>query len=400
MKVELLKLDSLDRINHHILSVGADPISVDIMNKKAINLCLKVYDCPFHIGNILKQEALSIGIDVAVSSGCVTAEVEKTHCLIFGDARKLLTLSDKLSLQPFQALQHLGVTIKEYTNNYLSSELIFSCGKKTFNLKNQFLIMGILNITPDSFYDGGRFNTVDRALKRAEEMLEEGADIIDVGGESTRPGSNPVSLNEELNRVMPVVESLKKRLNCVLSVDTYKSKVAEECINTGVEIINDISGLKFDENMIKTLSRNNVGIIAMHIKGKPKNMQKNPQYDYLIAEINEEFSKILKTIEKAGIHRNRVVLDPGIGFGKQYKDNLIILNNIQSFKVFARPILVGVSRKSFIGHLLNANPNARLLGSIGANITAFLRGASVFRVHDVRETREALTVACSIASTK
>jgi dihydropteroate synthase len=228
-------------------------------------------------------------------------------------------------------------------------------------------------------------------------MIKEGVDIIDVGGESTRPGSEPVGLKEEISRVIPVVEEIKKRFYVAVSVDTYKSSVAKAALDCGADIINDISAMNFDENMASILSKSNCGVVAMHIKGEPKNMQKNPKYKHLIHEINEYFSKVLNKSQEFGIDKERIVLDPGIGFGKSFEDNYKILNNIKSFMVVGRPILIGLSKKSFIGYTLNEQKtDNRLFGTIGANVAAFLRGASIFRVHNVKENADALKLAASI----
>ncbi len=401
MKIELLNIDSIEKAKENILSVGVDNISVNIMDKKAVNLAFKVYDCKFYHANILKQESLAVGMDTAIEKGSITAKTKISDCLIFGDIKRFLMLSAKLKKQSFRFLRELGNNLEQYIANILNENLIFRYGNNVVNLTNNFLIMGILNVTPDSFSDGGMYNTIDKALKRCDELIEEGADIIDVGGESTRPGSEPIGIETEMKRVVPVVREIKKRFNIVVSVDTYKAHIAEAVLDYGADIINDISGMNFDKNMVSVLSKAKCGIVAMHIKGEPKNMQKNPQYEHLIYEINEYFDKILEKAENNGIERDRIVLDPGIGFGKIFEDNYKILNNIKSFKIFGRPILIGLSKKSFIGYTLNEQETKnRLFGSIGANITAFIKGANIFRVHDVKEHLEALKLARSIIKEK
>ncbi len=397
MKIELLNIDSIDKISSQMVSVGVDAKAIDIMDKKAMSLIFKIYGCKFYHANLLKQEALSIGMDTAIERNTITAKTEYTDCLVFGDIKRLLILSGKLKRQPFKFLRDLGKNLEKYINNLLDQHSIFKYKNKAVDLGNNFLVMGILNVTPDSFSDGGRYNSFDKAVKRCEEMIEEGVNIIDIGGESTRPGSDPVELQEELRRVVPVVEEIKKRFNVDVSVDTYKSAVAKEAIECGADIINDISGLNFDSNMLDVLSENSCGIIAVHIKGTPKNMQKNPVYEHIIPEINEYFETIINKTDAAGIERERLVLDPGIGFGKTFEDNYTILNNIKSFKIWGRPILIGLSRKSFIGYTLNKEkPEDRLFGTIGANVTALIRGANILRVHDVKENSEALKLAKSI----
>ena len=398
MTIKLLKIDSIDRAQRELKAIGVDRVAIHLMEGKSICYGVKVEKCKFFHANVLKQEALALGIDCAVHKGVVTAKTEFTDCLILGDVKRLYKLSEKLRLQNFRFLRELSYMIKEALDNALFKKPAFKFKDKVFEFEDNFMIMGILNITPDSFSDGGEFYSLDSALFRVEEMIEEGADIVDVGGESTRPFSEPVSVDEELNRVIPVVEAIKKRFPAVLvSVDTYKAKVAKEALDRGVEIINDISGLGFDEELGSVLARSDCGVIEMHIKGTPKSMQENPQYDDLIQDINSRFGDILKELEGLGVERERVVLDPGIGFGKNLQHNLEILNNIESFKIWGRPILVGTSRKSFIGGITGVKePKKRLSGTISSNVLAYIKGARIFRVHDVRANREALAVAQAI----
>ena len=397
MKIEMVKIDSIRQAQKLIKSTGADEISVPLMDKKTLNLSFKIYGCKFYYANLLKQEAISVGADCAISKHAITAKVEYSDCLLFGNVKSLLALSERLKRQSFLYLNELGKTLGKFLSKYFESDYIFQANRKIYNLKDRFAIMGILNVTPDSFFDGGKYNSIDSALKRAEQLIEEGLDIIDIGGESTRPGADAVDIDEELRRVVPVIEAIKKRFkDTTVSIDTYKSKVAKEAIEAGADIVNDISGLSFDEKMVDLLSSNECGIVAMHIKGKPKNMQKHPKYEHLIYEINSKFDAILNKIKEYGIDDKRIVLDPGIGFGKAYLDNLTILNNINSFKIFGRPILIGASRKSFIGAILDNDPDERLYGSLAAHISAFINGASIIRTHDVKATKEALKVAESI----
>jgi dihydropteroate synthase len=259
--------------------------------------------------------------------------------------------------------------------NFHSFTLDFS--KKTY-------IMGILNITTDSFYDGGKYISVDKAVKHALKMVDEGADIIDIGGESTRPGAEPISVDEELKRVIPVIEILSKKLSIPISIDTYKAKVAEEAINAGATIINDISGLRFDPLMPEVASKYKVPVIIMHIKGTPKDMQKNPQYDALIPEITEYLRGSIVLAKQAGVEENMIIIDPGIGFGKLLEHNLQIIKNLKEFTQLGKPILIGVSRKSFIGKILNdASPSERLEGTASSVAISVINGANIVRVHDV-----------------
>jgi len=272
--------------------------------------------------------------------------------------------------------------------NFHSFTLDFS--KKTY-------IMGILNITTDSFYDGGKYISIDKAVKHALKMVDEGADIIDIGGESTRPGAEPISVDEELKRVIPVIEILSKKLSIPISIDTYKAKVAEEAINAGATIINDISGLRFDPLMPEVASKYKVPVIIMHIKGTPKDMQKNPQYDALIPEITEYLRGSIVLAKQAGVEENMIIIDPGIGFGKLLDHNLQIIKNLKEFTQLGKPILIGVSRKSFIGKILNdASPSERLEGTASSVAISVINGANIVRVHDVGFMSKVVKVADAI----
>lgn len=253
-----------------------------------------------------------------------------------------------------------------------------------FDFLKKTYIMGILNVTPDSFYDGGKYNNVEKAIHRGLQLIEQGADILDIGGESTRPGALPVSLDEELKRVIPVIEGITKRVKIPISIDTYKAKVAEEAINAGASIINDISGLRFDPEMAYVASKYNTPVILMHIKGNPKDMQKNPHYYALIPEIIEYLRTSIIIAKEAGIQEDKIILDPGIGFGKLPEHNLEIIGNLREFTSLGKPILIGVSRKSFIGKILNdAPPEGRLEGTAAAVAVSIINGANIVRVHDV-----------------
>ncbi len=261
--------------------------------------------------------------------------------------------------------------------------------------------MGILNVTPDSFSDGGKFNRLNLAVKHIQTMLEHGADIIDIGGESTKPGSDPVLADEELNRVIPIVSEIKKISNDILiSVDTYKSIVAKEAIEAGADIINDISGLAHDKEMASLLAKNDTPVIIMHIQGKPKTMQQNISYNDLIDDIKKYFEKRCDYAIKSGIKKNNIILDPGIGFGKTFNHNFKLLKNLKEFKDMAYPLLIGPSRKAFIGDVLNLPPDERVEGTIATVVSGILNGANIVRVHDVKENKRAVIITENILAAK
>jgi len=261
------------------------------------------------------------------------------------------------------------------------------------------LVMGILNVTPDSFSDGGRYASSDAAITHALEMVEQGADIIDIGGESSRPGAEPVSCDEELARVIPVISSLRKQSTIPISIDTYKSSAAEAALDAGADIINDISALRMEPELATVAAARHAPVILMHMLGTPRTMQQNPHYDNCVEEIAAFFRERIEFCLQNGIPRDKLILDPGIGFGKRLEDNLAILAGLARFKQFGLPVLVGASRKSFIGqvHTGGLSARQRLGGSIAAAVGAVERGADIVRVHDVAETVEALRVLGAIA---
>ena len=253
-------------------------------------------------------------------------------------------------------------------------------------------IMGILNVTPDSFSDEGAYFDQRRAVDFALKMVSAGADIIDIGGESTRPGATKISVQEEIDRVLPVIESLRSLCEIPISIDTYKSQVAEIAVQAGADIINDISGAKFDPNILNVAKKYCTGLVLMHIKGTPGNMQKNPAYVNLIEEVLVYLGEAVDRALAIGIQADRIVIDPGIGFGKRWFDNYDIINRLTELKVLGFPILVGVSRKSFLGKFLHSEPKSRIAESLAANVLAIRNGANIVRVHDVAETKKAASI--------
>lgn len=253
--------------------------------------------------------------------------------------------------------------------------------------------MGTLNVTPDSFYDGGRYYSLEKALERAKEMVEDGADIIDVGGVSTRPGSEPVSESEELKRVIPVIKELSREIDKPISIDTYNAGVANKAIEVGAQIVNDVSGLSADSEMAKVVAANGVSIVIMHIKGGPHHFPKSPRYGDLIPEINLFFKRKIEVALQSGISGNNIILDPGIGFGKTMRHNLEILRRLSEFNCHHLPVMVGTSRKSFIRKVIrppeedsHSQYNSQFVGTLVTLVIAMANGANILRVHDVKET--------------
>ncbi len=258
-------------------------------------------------------------------------------------------------------------------------EFSLDFSKKTY-------IMGILNVTPDSFSDGGIFFDRNIAIERGLRMVEEGADIIDVGGESTRPGAEPVTSEEEIRRTIPVIEDLAKRVGIPISIDTYKAEIARRALDAGASIVNDISGLRFDDEMPKVVAEYNAPVVIMHIKGAPKNMQANPEYDALVPEIMDFLRAGIRIALRSGVREDMIIIDPGIGFGKTFAHNLEVIKNLDEFSLLGRPLLIGPSRKAFLGKILDGAPaSERIEGTAAAVAISIMNGANIVRVHDVKE---------------
>lgn len=281
------------------------------------------------------------------------------------------------------------------------SEKLWQTSRRSFDLSRKSLIMGILNTTPDSFSDGGTYTNTDLALRRVEEMIAEGADILDIGGESTRPKSVQVSAEEEIRRTAPLFAAISKRFDVALSIDTTKSAVAQAAVENGAEIINDVSGLKFDEKIAEVAARHQTGLILMHLRGSFETMHQQTPVEDIFSEIRRSLTRSIETAANYGVKHKQIALDIGIGFSKTLSQNLQLLARlsevVNDFPAF--PILVGASRKSFIGKILGeVSPNERLFGSLGAASIAAFNGADILRVHDVRQTLEAVKVAREISN--
>ncbi len=356
-----------------------------LLNKHKI-LFFYFENIPNQVCNIVKQELLSSGGDAAVSREVGRYKQGKSNILIFGTRKVLNNFIQKAELQT-PTVKKIGKEIKNFLDNIKDEVPVYKVGNKIFK-GNKNYILGILNITPDSFYDGGRYISAEEAVERAMLLQKQGADIIDIGAESTRPGADKISAAEEIKRLKPVLKALKNKIKIPISVDTYKSKVADMALSEGAEIINDISGLKFDKNMARVVAKHKASVIVMHIKGTPKNMQNNPVYNDLIEEIIDYLRESINIALNNNIDFERIMVDVGIGFGKTVEHNYILLNKLKEFTVLGRPVLVGLSRKSLIGKVLNNTPDARLTGSLVLDAVSILNGANFIRVHDVKEHKE------------
>ena len=266
-------------------------------------------------------------------------------------------------------------------------------GNKEFNIGERTYIMGILNVTPDSFSDGGKFNEIEAAVTQAKKLIKDGADIIDIGGESTRPGAEYVTEEEEIKRVVPIIKAIKEQLDVIISIDTYKSKTAEEAVKAGADIINDIWGAKYDKNIAKVAAKYNVPIILMH------NRQPKP-YENLMKDVVADLQESIDIAIEAGVKKENIILDPGIGFAKTYEENLIVMNNCEIIKEMGYPVLLGTSRKSMIGLTLNLPVNERVEGTLATTVMGIMKGLEFVRVHDVLENKRVAVMTDAILRAK
>ncbi len=362
----------------------------EVLRGKALFLAVKLHGVGYREANIAKQEMLGSGGDVATGKGTADFTQEATDIVILGTQQQYRRFLARMRRQPFQC-KALAAEVQEALGNYRRDDYRLELRGRTLDLATP-RIMGILNVTPDSFSDGGRHDEPGAALARAQAMVAEGADVVDVGGESTRPGAEPVALEEEWRRVGPILKVLVDALPCPISIDTYKAEVARRALDLGVGMVNDVTGLG-DPVMVKVVARHDVPAVVMHMRGDPRIMQVDPQYGDVVGEVLDFLRGRTAAAVAGGVGRERLVVDPGIGFGKTPDHNLQLLHHLAEFRSLGFPILVGVSRKGFLGHLTGEAVEGHLEASITAAALAYERGARILRVHDVAPTTRALRVA-------
>jgi len=397
--VNVIKIKNLEEAAAILKKIGVDPYGIDAMASKTINVNILLEDQPCKIANIIKQEMLSVGGDAAVARGSVSCSVPVSDILIMGTLKQISALVKKIEKQPF-GLNLIAGSILEILKNISQNEYVLKTFRREINLGKKTLIMGILNVTPDSFSDGGLFYSQQKAVEHGLQMAAEGADIIDIGGESTRPGAVSVEASVELKRVLPVIESLVKQVKIPVSIDTTKAKVAKQAIVGGAEIVNDISALSGDKKMARTIKDESAALILMHMRGNPRNMQKGDLvYDDLMGEITDYLKKSSEKALKAGIEKDCLVIDPGIGFGKTPEDNYKIIKNLSQLKELGMPVMIGTSRKSFIGKVTGGEPDKRIEGTAATVAAAIMNGCHIVRVHDVAAMKKVAAVTDAIVHT-
>ena len=384
--------------------IKVDPYGIKIMLPKAINHLVRINSISCITANILKQEMLSLGGDVAVARDVLTGKARRTDCLLMATLSQFNRLTEKLNRQPF-GLDRLAHDLSLAIANYQKDEFNLNLGRYKLALRQgRTYIMGIVNLTPDSFSADGLYRTAYSVQRTAyiidyiKKMVEDGADIIDIGAESTRPGAEPIPVKEELERAMPIIKKIARKINVPISIDTYKPEVARQALDCGAVMVNDITGL--NNKMAKIVSKYKAGVVLMHMKGNPRTMQNNPVYKSLIDEIIEYLDKAISEAVSCGIDREKIIVDPGIGFGKTLEHNLEILKRLREFKILGRPMLVGPSRKSFLGKILNAGPQERIFGTVSSCVLAVKNGTNILRVHDVKAVKQAIRVLNTINNVK
>ncbi|MFH1379454.1 MAG: dihydropteroate synthase [bacterium] len=396
--VKPLNLKSISSASKVLRAVNVDESYLKKLADKFIFTSFLVEHIDNRAANILKQEMLNMGAEAAVSKD-VSSFLHGSSSVILGGTNKhYRRLVEKISVQPY-GLAKLAQDLRAYVMQ--NKRTFFTCCGKQVRLDDAPVIAGIVNVTPDSFYDRSAHADHDTAIKHAMRLSEEGASIIDIGGESSRPGSSSVEADEEMRRILPVISFCAKK-NILVSVDTRKSMVAKAALDAGACIINDISALTGSPGMAELVRSYDAGIILMHMQGTPRNMQKAPSYEDVIEELTCFFKQRTSGAVSAGILPDHIIIDPGIGFGKTLNHNMMILKNINAFDVLGFPVMLGISRKSLIEKQMNqytgelVPPERRLPGSLSLQVSAFQKGIRIFRVHDVYETRQALMMALAM----
>jgi dihydropteroate synthase len=387
-----ISIGSANDLKRHLSEIDVSDEEIVKLSDMFLSCTLKLEGVDTRAANLMKTSIESLGGALAMRKEAHEFTVRETDVVISGSRHTLRVLAARLKGEPFG----LDGIAAEITSCIESGARIMSWGNRTLDFTRKTYVMGILNCTPDSFYPASRSLTIKDALKAAREMVQAGVDIVDVGGESTRPGSDPVDAEEEVRRVIPVIQSLRAESDVMISVDTRKKDVAERALDAGADFINDISGLRHNEDLARLVARRRVPIVLMHMRGSPKTMQRAPSYKNTISEILRELQPSVAAAIGAGVDPSMIIIDPGVGFGKRIQDNLRIIKELASLKSLDFPILIGLSRKSFIGEILDRPVEKRLIGTITANTLAIINGANIIRVHDVSDAVEMVKIIESV----
>ncbi len=392
----LLEVEDLAEAYARLDEIGPSEQGRAIMAPKMVFRVVRVDDLDTKAANILKQNMLSIGGEVSLPREVFDYGGRKVSAVISGSLKHYKELISKLKRQPF-GLKALAAELEEVLRPaFVPGGRVLRLGGREYDLDRRTLVMGVINVTPDSFSDGGLFHDPRAAVEHALRLEEEGADILDIGGESTRPGSDFVTLDEELRRVMPVLEGIMDRVGVPVSIDTTKAEVARQALAAGCVMVNDISAMRLDPEMPGLVADKGVPVCLMHMRGMPKDMQVDPRYDDVVGEIAAFLRERAQAAVEAGVDPSAILVDPGIGFGKTLEHNLEILRRLGEFRSLGYPILLGTSRKSFIGRILDLPEDQRVEGTAASVALGIAGGADIVRVHDVREMARVVRVTDAI----
>ncbi len=397
MDIRVLDISNQKEIIALLKEIGVAEDGIKIMSGKAITRLIKIKRLPSWHANILKQEILSLNGDVAISRNAITGKAKYTDCLIMGNLSQLNQFLEKLNKQP-AGLKKIALEIRNVLEIYNDNKFVVSARDYRLNLGRRTHLMAVVNLTPDSFSGDGLLGKMglDFIERHIEGLVKDGADIIDIGGESTRPGAKRVSLKDEISRTIPVIKRICHKIRIPVSIDTYKPEVAKRALDVGASIVNNIKGVNNDKKMLKIIRSSSAAVVLMHIKGTPKTMQKNPHYRDLMGEIVASLKNSIEAANSLGIKQEKIIVDPGIGFGKTLEQNLEVIKRLSQLKSLGRPILIGPSRKSFIGKILGLPPENRLMGTAAAVAASILNGANIVRVHDWRSIKQVIKITDSI----
>ena len=388
----LLKINK-ELLGEAMASIGAHPASLPIFAHKSEIVPYKLLGVRTPAANILKQEMLAAGGDAVVPTGCIVNADKYVNVVLLGTLKQYKLVLKKLELMQYFGLKQVAAELQEAVAAALEpAALRTTLADGRVLTYDKMCVMGILNITPDSFYEGSRVSALADVVARAGQMLEQGAQVLDIGGESTRPGSDSVDGDEERRRVLPVIEALRREYpEAVLSVDTYRADTAEAALSVGADIINDISAMEADARMADVVVRSKAPIILMHMRGTPKNMQQNCQYQDVVQEVAVYLAQRAQLLREQGVGADKIILDPGIGFAKDVEQNLRLMRDLHVLTSFGYPVLLAASRKSTIGAVLGGVPaSERLEGTIATSLQAVYAGAQMVRVHDVQANVSAI----------
>jgi len=382
----VMVVNNSDELIKEMELTGVSHEGIDIMVEKGLFKTIKIENVSLKATLLIKQEMLAKGGDAAVCRDAAGLSKDFCDMVIMGTNKTIKMAAETMKKQPF-GLPKIGEEILKTIRNYESFPNCIKIGSRELDFNKKTCIMGVLNVTPDSFSDGGKYFDHKAACDKALEMVAQGADIIDIGGESSRPGASYVDVEEELERISPVIDMLAHETTTIISVDTYKAEVAKRVIEMGAHIINDISALSADPDMLPVVAQAGVPVVLMHMRGTAQTMHNMTDYKSVVDEVYEYLAERIDYITSKGVKAENVIIDPGIGFAKNLNQNLEIIRRLSEFKSLGRPILIGTSRKSTVGQVLNVPVSERLFGTAATVALSVSNGANIVRVHDVKEMK-------------